>query len=610
MSAHFATNGVSRRHTPKGRSWLRVVVTILGVLLVAIVVVGVLLLFSARGVLAKVDTMRAQARQVEQSLLEGDADQLRANSAELSNTISQIHDDVHSPVWTAGSFIPFVGQDVSNARTLVDCAQDLSQNALGPLVDGVAGMRMHDLVVEHAVNTQMLASVRGTVVAVSPVLVANAKTIADLKPGVIGPLNEVLDETRGPLSAAGDLLDDADRLFGMVLSMLGEGGQTRTYVLLAQSNAEIRAGGGFPGSVGIVQVTDGLATLGDFHSVYEVKERISANGYGAPLTDDELTVFGDVLGSDAAGTTLTPNFMRSGEITKAQWENAYGFTVDGVVAMDPVFLQRVLGLIGGVTSSIDGTEVNGENAAAQLMSDVYWRYGYDEDGGALEDAFFTDVAHQSFGKLLDAMGGFELDMFSRLWETIKQSGADRRYQVWMADPAQEAFMQENGLSGNFQTDQANPQLGVYANDNTWSKICWYLDISADLGTPRQNADGTTSYEVTAHFRNNLSDGDAAAAPDYVTGTNPLKRQTGDMVETILIMAPIGGTISNYKVNQDAPLAAESTIPDTHAMLYGRDTYSSRINILPGGDTTATFTLTMPAGVASEPTVLTSPLCHD
>ena len=609
MPAHFSSPAESRRPVARGGSLLRLIMAVVGVLLVALVVLGVLLAFSARGVLAKVDTMRAQAAQLEQSLLEGDADGLHAHSAELSTTIGQIRDDVHSPVWTVASFVPLVGRDVSNARTLADCAQDLSQNALNPLVDGVAGMRLHDLVIEHAVNTEMLASLREPVVAVSPVLVRNAQTISALQPGVIGKLNDVLESARGPLLSASDLLDDADRLFTMVLSMLGEGGQTRTYVLLAQSNAEIRAGGGFPGSVGMVQVTDGLATLGDFHSVYEAKNLIAEHGYVAPLTPEEVAVFGDVLGGDAAGTTLTPNFMRSGEITKQQWENAYGFTVDGIVAMDPVFLQRVLGLIGGVTA-FDGTELTGENTAAELLSGVYWRYGYDEDGGKLEDEFFDDVAQKAFGKLLDAMGDFQLDMFSKLWATLKQSGVDRRFQVWMADGTQEGFMQEMGLSGNFQTDPAKPQLGVYANDNTWSKICWYLDITTDLGAPTHNADGTTTYEVTAHFRNNLSEQDAAAAPDYVTGYNPLKRAKGDMVETIVIMAPLGGTISNYQVNQDAPVPPESTEPSTHSAPYGRDTWSTRINILPGGDTTATFTLTLPAGVDAEPVVLTSPLCHE
>lgn len=607
MPSHYASGIVSRGADQ--RPWLRIVLRVAVVLVALMLVLGVLLAFSAWHVLGKMHTMRTQASQFEQSLLEGDADQLRANAADLSATIDDIHGDVQSPIWKLGSFLPFVGRDVSNSRVLVDCAQDLSQNALNPFVEGVAGMRLNDLVVEHAVNTAMLGSMRDTVVAISPVLVSNAQRISSLRPGVIGPLNEALDTAREPLKAAGDLLGDSNRLFDFLLSALGDGGQTRTYVLLAQSNAEIRAGGGFPGSVGTVQVTDGYATISDFHTVYEAKDLTASHGFAAPVTPEEIAIFGDVLGTDAAGITLTPNYVRSGELTKEFWENAYGAPIDGVIAMDPVFLQRVLALIGSVTA-FDGTVVDGQNAAEELMNGVYWRYGFDEEGGQEEDLFFADVAHQSFAKLLDAMGSFKLDMFSKLWTTLKQSGSDRRFQVWMADAGQESLMDDIGISGNFSLDVNRPQLGVYANDNTWSKICWYLDIRADMDNGVRNADGSTTYNVTAHFVNNLTDDVASSAPDYITGTNPLKRAVGDMVETIVIMAPMGASIANYEVHQDSPLPAGTTDPDSHAAPYGRDTWSSRINILPGGDTTVTFALTMPAGVTEKPMVLTSPLCHD
>ena len=606
MSARFSPNGGAQASAQ--RPWLRIVLCILAILVVLMLVVGVLLAFSARSVMGKLGTMRTQAGQFEQSLLEGDADQLRANAASLSATIDDIHGDVQSPIWVAGSFLPFVGQDVSNARTLVDCAYDLSHNALNPFVEGVAGLRMHDLVVEHAVDTGMLASMRDTVVTISPSLVASAQKISALRPGVVAPMNEAIENAREPLKAAGDLLSDSNRLFDFLLAVLGDGGQTRTYVLLAQTNAEIRAGGGFPGSVGTVQVTDGYATINDFHTVYEVKELTASHGFAAPITPEEITIFSESLGTDAAGVTLTPNYQRSGEIAKQAWENAYGSPVDGVIAMDPVFVQRILALVGGITT-YDGTVVDGQNAAQELMNGVYMRYGDAEGAGNQEDMFFVDVAHQSFSKLLDAMGGFQLDMFSKLWTTLKQSGTDRRFQVWMADPSHEALMQELGIAGNFSTDVANPQLGVYANDNTWSKICWYLDISADLDNGTRNPDGTTTYNVTAHFKNNMTPEEAASAPIYVRGDNPLKRDVGDMVETAILMAPTGASIGNYEVHQDSPVPA-GTEPTTHAAPYGRDSYASHINILPGGDTTVTFTLTMPAGVDKKPEVVTSPLCHD
>ncbi len=559
-------------------------------------------------VLGKVDTAKAQAADLEQSLLNGEADQARAQTSELVGTLASMRDSVHGTIWNIASFFPLFGRDVSNAQTLADCAYDLSQNALVPLVDNIAGIRLADLVVEHSVNTEMLGSMRSSVVAVSPVLVTNAQTIASLQPGIIGPINDKLTLLREPLSDASELLKDADHLFGMVLDMLGDGGQTRTYVLLAQTNAEARAGGGFPGSVGMVNVTNGYAELSEFHSVGTIQSIVRDNGLGAQISEDEMQAFGEGLSNDAASVTYTPDFVRSGQIAQQQWSAAYGTSIDGLVAMDPVFLQRILALTGGIVA-FDGMEVNGENAASELLHNVYLRYGYDEYGGDEEDLFFNDVAHKSFSNLLDTMGDFELEAFSRLWNTIRQSGADRRFQVWMANEEQEAFMQEMTVSGAIQRDIAAPELGVYVNDNTWSKICWYLDVSTDLGPAQQNADGTTTYHVTSHFRNTISPEAAAQDPDYVTGYNPLKRDKSDMIETVYLMAPIGATITDYVVSRPSELAPDALLPDQHLALYGRDTWHSRIQILQGEDATISYTLTMPAGVGA-PTVRTSPSCHE
>ena len=594
---------------PRGwQAWRRPLSYLIGLLIILAIAFIIVFGISVVRLLGDIDTAKTQAMNLEQSLLYGDGDLARQQTTELTGTLVSVRDKVHGKVWSVASFVPFVGRDVRNAQTLADCICDLSQNALTPLVDNVAGVRLADLVEERSVNTAMLGSLRAPVVAVSPVLVANARTVAALEPGVIPPINDKLALLRTPLNDAADLLEDADLLFGMLLDILGDGGQTRTYVLLAQTNAEIRAGGGFPGSVGMVQVTDGQATLSEFHSVSEVQGIVRDNGFGAAIGEDELAAFGDVLSNDAAGPTLTPNFVRSGEIIKQQWENAYGYTVNGAIAMDPVFLQRVLALTGGVVA-FDGTEVNGENAASELMNNVYLRYGYDDDGNSEEDLFFNDVAHQAFAKLLDTMGSFELDAFAKLWQTVRQSGADHRFQVWMADGAQQSFVSRFGFAGEIQKDVAAPELGVYANDNTWSKICWYLDIDVDLGVPTHNGDGTGTYPVTAHFRNNIGANEAFLAPDYITGGNPLKRDVSDMIETIYLMAPLEATITDYEVHQDAPLPQEAIVPDEHFTLYGRDTWRSRIQIMSGGDTYVTFSLTMPLDLG-EPEVRTSPQCRD
>ena len=47
-------------------------------------------------------------------------------------------------------------------------------------------------------------------------------------------------------------------------------GSDKVYLLAAQNTAEIRAAGGFPGSIGTIRVEDGVMSIGDFNPVNDV----------------------------------------------------------------------------------------------------------------------------------------------------------------------------------------------------------------------------------------------------------------------------------------------------------------------------------------------------
>lgn len=589
---------------------IRVAVIIAIALVAGLGVCGAMLYGSANNVRTLASNVQDKVPKLKDAFLEGDEELLRSTADSIKGDISSMQQEVSSPVWAMGEALPGVGTDIRNARTIVACAGDLSDNALTPLVDGLAGVKFSSLMENGRVSTEVIKRMRDSVTTAAPVIVQESETIANLPTGSIGQVNELIEKVRGPLSEAGTLLNDADGLFGTVLHMLGDEGHARTYLIVAQTNSEIRAAGGFPGSVGHLTVSDGNIALGDFVSIHDLKDVCTVKKTVVGITDEELVAFYDSLSLDAAAITFTPNFYRSGEIFRDFWEAAYGEHVDGVVGLDPVFMQRMLAITGGIVAD-DGTEVNGENAAAEILSNVYWRYGDDENDGTgeEEDAFFNDVAHKAAEKILSSMGSVDFDAF---FDVITRSGDDRRIQVWMANPEEEDLMRSIGISGELSSDRSKPELGIYAEDNTWAKISWYLDIWGDIDDGVRNEDGTTTYNVTAHFRNNMSPEDALEAPVYVYGSHPKKRSRGDMIDTVYLMAPLGGTISNYEIHQDYPVEEEyiDAWAEAEFTVYERHTHRSQIHMDTLGETTITFTLTMPADITEKPTIRTSPLCHE
>lgn len=76
------------------------------------------------------------------------------------------------------------------------------------------------------------------------------------------------------------------------------------------------------------------------------------------LTAEERALFTDKLARVPQDVNFTPDFPRTGEIAQTMWQQSTQQTVDGVIAIDPVFLQRMLAVSGPVTMS-DGSGFDG-----------------------------------------------------------------------------------------------------------------------------------------------------------------------------------------------------------------------------------------------------------
>ena len=77
----------------------RPVFTALMVILGCLLVFGVIFSVAAFRVLGKMDTAKAQAAALEQSLLNGEADQARVQTSELTGTLTSMRDSVHGIIW-------------------------------------------------------------------------------------------------------------------------------------------------------------------------------------------------------------------------------------------------------------------------------------------------------------------------------------------------------------------------------------------------------------------------------------------------------------------------------------------------------------------------------
>lgn len=571
-----------------------------GVLLAVLLVVGgtcgVLLYRSAMSVRDRASATMAQVDVVKEALKTGDSETLDAAVGDIQEQVAAINAEVHTPLWGLATLVPVIGQDISSVQKFGDAAVVLVDDALVPIADSVSGVGLSSLFNDGEVNVELLQTLSDTLSGSLPAIQESVDTIASLPEAHIPQLAEVFDRVQGPVAEMRGIVANAEPILKLLPQIFGADG-SRTYLVIAQNNAELRSLGGLPGSWGTISIDDGKISMGEFESIIHHEDL----GRQVDLTDEELNAAHVLnMGKDSAQLNYLPDFARVGELANEFWAQEGNDYADGVIAVDPVFLQRLLALTGGFEAP-DGTTVDGTNAAGVLMSDTYWKLGNDSSA---QDEYFSAVASLAFGHVMNHLGEVGL---TDLMGVVQDSGEDGRLLVWMANEDEQAFMEQLGVDGELGDDPAKPQLGVFLNDDTYSKISWYASCYTEIGEGVRNADGTITYDVTTTLTNTITESEAAAAPSYVSGVHATKRSASDMLNHVFIVAPAGGTISNFSVSEGAVSDDYGVVETT---LYGHQFIRTSTHLLGGESAVFTYQVTVSAEATEPLSLRTTPLAQE
>lgn len=589
---------VKKRRRHRGRT----VGIVVGVLLVALLAVGGVCGFTlynqAKSVKDQAKTAMSLASSAVDSVKEGDFASVSSDLRELDALCDNINDQISGPLWTVASFVPVYGGDVSAARALAGALFDVSESALLPLADALQNVTPGKLLSDGTVNVSALQAVANTFSEAAPAVQAANQKVQAIGPTSMSEVSDLVSKAKGGFSALAGAVDTAKGVAPVLPQMLGADGQTRNYLVVAENNVEIRANGGYGGSQGVISVTDGKLEIGDFQPKMSLGIENALS-----VTEEEEVLFNQAtheMGSDSGDALFTPDFPRAAGLLSQMWEIKYGQHVDGVVALDPVFLQYLLGVVGGVELP-DGSSIDGTNAARVLMHDVYWNYDPSQ-----QDAIFAAAAGAAFDKVLGGLGSADL---AQLSAAVQRGCEEGRFIAWMENPDEENVIKELGLAAalpNASDTSAAPVTGVFVNNIRGSKLDWFLNKDVKVGTGKRNSDGSWSYPVTVTLSSVMSEEEEESLPLYVAGIGRQASDWNDERLTVLLYAPAGGTISDVATSGSA---AFSTAPEEHAH-NGLQVFYGVLELLPRTDATVTYTVTTASAAGDQPlTVRTTPTCQ-
>lgn len=586
---HEAHNSSHKRPTKhrqkkkKSKRGLIIALSIIACLLIALGIGGAYGYKIAKREVAdlkqQASVLKTDLKGVMESLKAQDPVAINASCDQLDVSVDNINKTFDKKIWKTAYKVPTFKGYINSVKELLSLVNEASTDIARPAAQTMTDYPLDGLKVDDGFSITTINAYLNLLEDVEPKInhIVNAMNQVDLPMG----LNSMIADYSVQVSSMMGSFDDLKEFLPLFKAFIGDGSD-RTYLLAAQNSSEIRASGGFPGSVGTIKIRDGVLTIGDFKSVYKVLASYAPAS--ANITAEEKELFGSWMNAPR-DACFDPDFERVAYIWALAYEQRNSEHVNGVVSLTPAIIQSMLGYIGNVSLS-DGTELTSENATKVLQYDLYYKYlnaSATSTAGDYVDDLFAETAKVTMSKLVS---DFDVKKAGDYYKVFTDGAKDRTIMMWMEDESEQALVKAAGCSGGLNDDPENPETGVYFSMSDPCKLGWFLDINTEISEPVVNDDGTRTYDVTATYGNVLSSADKTNAGTYILGS-----YGGTITGYIHIFAPAGGTISDIKASNGGRMY-KGTYHDLEvAYMFGN-------SIAPGSQITVTYKVTTAAGVTT------------
>lgn len=439
-------------------------------------------------------------------------------------SLEAVSQDLDSPVLAPMRVIPVLGGELRAAQALASGSVTLLDSGVNLIADVRHGLaRLQDPKADRVVTLRSLA--REFDVA------ERAATTSNLGPSrsFLGKLDTIRtrtaqarDEAKARLAAASAALTAAAEIL--------EGPQR--YLILAANNAEMRSGTGMFLQAGVLTAKGGDLDLGPF--VPTADKYVGT--IELPMERDLGARWGWLSPNrEWRNLAVTPRFPASATLAASMWEATGGGHVDGVLALDVEGVRSLLQATGPVT--VNGEEVNAENAQAFLLYDQYLRFADDPSQQSRREAL-GELTAQLVAKF--KAGSFEP---AELVSSLASAARGRHLVVWSIHSAHQTAWEASEISG----DVAPDSLLLALVNRGGNKLDRFISVAPRIAV--KPSEDYTDVTVDIPLENTTPDG----APPYVAGPQPGSGVgAGDYVGVLALTVP--GRAFDLRLSGDEDVA--------------------------------------------------------
>lgn len=257
--------------------------------------------------------------------------------------------------------------------------------------------------------------------------------------GLIGPLRKVIVPLKQEFPLVTQALDQAIPATHLLPPVLGYP-TPKNYLFLLENNTELRPGGGFIGTYGLMKVKSGEIISLRTDNSYNLDEAAKQLPVIAP--PEPLQRYLKARAWYFRDANWSPDFPTSAVQALLFYQREGGRQpIDGVLAVTPTTISALLGLVGPI--SIDKIQFTAENFTDKLQTYVDQGYKY----AGQTDNQRKDIIGRLTTELMDKILRLPLNEWKDMFLVLSRQLSEKQVLLYMKDPAVQSILVDQNWAG-------------------------------------------------------------------------------------------------------------------------------------------------------------------
>lgn len=396
--------------------------------------------------------------------------------------------------------------------------------------------------------------------------------------GLIGPLQRVITPLKQQFPIISKAIDQAIPATHLLPPVLGYP-DAKSYLFLLQNNNELRPGGGFIGTYGLLKVANGEIVSLKTDNSYNLDE--AAKNLPVVVPPAPMQKYLKAKAWYFRDANWSPDFPTSAKQAIQFYEREGGQkNVDGVVAITPTTIVELLRLVGPIT--VYKIEFTPDNFTARLQD--YVGQGFKQYG--LSESQRKDIIGVMTAELVNRLLSLPLSDWSNLFLVLSQQLSQKQFLLYMQDPAAQGILVEQNWGGSIQGEATDDYIMV---------------VDANLASLKTDSVMRRTYTYQVEIKNGRG---LATLKIHYANTGKFDWRTSTLISRyntfIRVYVPAGSQLIDQE-SSGAQIRERSNAPgkiETSTEL-GRTVFSAFKSIEPQAQSDLILKYSLPTGVVEQ-----------